>query len=267
MNTSAGNSDYITLLGKTARDTGWEIVQITPSGGLIISSAFHNAVAELKPLPGAEGVSFRLSPPELLPLVKELLGAEFFPTPGVLVSELNMVRTILKKASDLARQPQLFDPVSSWEREVKRTLEEDGEPATTERIAEVKQRVGQDQYRSALLNLWNGQCAVTGIDVPEILRASHARPWAECETDRQRLDPYNGFLLSANLDLLFDSGLVTFDDEGRGILSNRIKTDQAVALGLEGKWGLRWVDERHREYLGYHREKVFQKGRDLDYER
>lgn len=46
---------------------------------------------------------------------------------------------------------------------------------------------------------------------------------------------YNSLIHSANLDLLFDSVLITIDDEGWGILLNQVKTGQAVTLGLEGK--------------------------------
>lgn len=68
----------------------------------------------------------------------------------------------------------------------------------------VRQRIGQDTFRSAMLDYWGGRMRCTGINVPQVLRASHAKPWAECATDAERLDVFNGFLLSANLDALFD---------------------------------------------------------------
>ena len=40
----------------------------------------------------------------------------------------------------------------------------------------VRQRVGQERYRDALLAYWGGACAVTGVTVTEALRASHAKP-------------------------------------------------------------------------------------------
>ena len=70
----------------------------------------------------------------------------------------------------------------------------------------VRQRIGQQNFRQALMTYWGGACAVTGIDVSDVLRASHIKPWAECATDAERLDVFNGFLLSANLDALFDKG-------------------------------------------------------------
>lgn len=78
----------------------------------------------------------------------------------------------------------------------------------------VRQRVGQNKFRDAMLDYWGGACAVTGVALPEVLRASHAKPWAECATDAERLDVFNGFLLSANLDALFDRFLISFDEQG-----------------------------------------------------
>jgi putative restriction endonuclease len=80
----------------------------------------------------------------------------------------------------------------------------------TEVLRMVRQRVGQQAYRHAMLDYWGGSCAVTGLALPQALRASHAKPWAECASDAERLDVFNGFLLSANLDVLFDSFLVSF---------------------------------------------------------
>lgn len=78
----------------------------------------------------------------------------------------------------------------------------------------VRQRVGQQAFRQAMLDYWGGACAVTGVALSEVLRASHAKPWAECVSDAERLDVFNGFLLNANLDALFDRFLITFSDDG-----------------------------------------------------
>src|SRR5690606_34400174 len=62
----------------------------------------------------------------------------------------------------------------------------------TERTSEVRQRIGQDVFREALMDLWQGRCALSGVELPPVLlRASHAKPWAE-SNDTERLDPFNG---------------------------------------------------------------------------
>lgn len=129
-------------------------------------------------------------------------------------------------------------------------------PATilgTEVERMVRQRVGQDVFRQAQLDYWGSACAVTGIAVPEVLRASHAKPWAECVSDAERLDVFNGFLLSANLDALFDRFLISFDDEGVLLISPGIPEEERPALGLALPARLRWVNDQHLPYLRYHR--------------
>ena len=41
----------------------------------------------------------------------------------------------------------------------------------TERRALVLSRIGQGQFREALMSIWDGRCAVTGLDLPVLLRA------------------------------------------------------------------------------------------------
>jgi putative restriction endonuclease len=130
-------------------------------------------------------------------------------------------------------------------------------PVATEVVAEVRRRVGQDLYRQALLDFWEGRCAVTGLAFAELLRASHAKPWAEA-TDAERLDVHNGLLLAVHLDALFDRGFLTFDETGAGVFSSALTTDDRARLGLsEAKPRLRRVHPDHLPYLTWHRSHVF----------
>lgn len=130
--------------------------------------------------------------------------------------------------------------------------------AGTERDAVVKQRVGQYLFRDALLHLWADSCAVSALDMPELLRASHAKPWAQCADDRERLDPFNGLLLAPHLDVLFDRGYVTFDEQGNALWSQEVAPGVPASLGLaDPNLALRWIDPRHAPYLQYHRAHVF----------
>ena len=116
-----------------------------------------------------------------------------------------------------------------------------------------RERIGQNIYRKALMEYWRGACAVTGITLPEVLRASHAKPWAECTRDAERLDVFNGFLLVANLDALFDRFLVSFDDQGKLMVSPRLSAVEMQKLGLTQGMKLRWVEKQHLPYLHWHR--------------
>ena len=128
--------------------------------------------------------------------------------------------------------------------------------AETERTAEVRQRIGQDVFREALFDLWGGCCAVTGIKLPPaLLRASHAKPWANA-SDVERLDPFNGLLLAVQFDALFDAGLIAFHDDGSMLMSSILTVDMRNALGLPGNLHLRGISPGHLPYLRYHRQHV-----------
>jgi len=116
----------------------------------------------------------------------------------------------------------------------------------------VRQRVGQQTFRQAMLDYWGGACAVTGIAIPEVLRASHAKPWAECPTDAERLDVFNGFLLSANLDALFDRFLISFSDAGDLLVASAIPQQERERLGLDEPLRLHWLADEHLRYLQFH---------------
>lgn len=133
-------------------------------------------------------------------------------------------------------------------------------PRTTEAERLVIQRVGQDVFRRGLLDYWEGRCAVTGLAVAELLGASHTKPWASCETDAERLDVYNGFLLAPHLDAAFDRGFVTILDDGTVMISPFLSSDDRILLGLDAKLLVRRLADEHRVYLRWHRERIFRRG-------
>ena len=134
-----------------------------------------------------------------------------------------------------------------------------GLPRATEIERLVVQRVGQDVFRAGLLEYWDGRCAITGLAVPELLRASHIKPWADCNTDAERLDVFNGLLLAPHLDAAFDGGFITVDDEGGVRVSEKLKAEEARVLGLGAPLRLDGLAEGHRGYLAWHREHVFKR--------
>lgn len=121
----------------------------------------------------------------------------------------------------------------------------------TEGTASIKTRLGQQKFRIDLIAYWE-TCALCGLDFTYILKASHIKPWRDSD-DNERLDPFNGLLLSPNYDSLFDKGYISFDDHGRILLSEAAR-NQAELLGLEDGMCLRKIDNRHKKYLAKHRE-------------
>jgi putative restriction endonuclease len=132
-----------------------------------------------------------------------------------------------------------------------------GLPRETEAERLVIQRVGQDVFRAGLLNFWEGRCAVTGLAVPALLRASHIKPWADCEADAERLDVFNGLLLAPHLDAAFDRGLMTFADDGSMVVSERLDMVARRLLGLHDQMRVAALTNGHRRYLAWHRGRVF----------
>lgn len=127
---------------------------------------------------------------------------------------------------------------------------------TTERTLEVRQRIGQDVYREALMEFWNGRCALSSTALPaELLRASHAKPWADAN-DTEKLDPFNGLLLAVRYDALFDKGLIAFDDKGNLLVSASLTEEVREFVGLDATMHLRFILPGHLPYLRYHREHV-----------
>ena len=124
----------------------------------------------------------------------------------------------------------------------------------------VRQRVGQDRYRQAMLSYWGGACAVTRLTLSPALRASHAKPWVVCSSDSERLDVFNGFLLSANLDALFDKFLITFSDAGKILINSKVTENDRHALGIDASMNLRWVAPEHLVYLKHHQNEFSKEG-------
>ncbi|MCS4534012.1 HNH endonuclease [Neisseria montereyensis] len=129
----------------------------------------------------------------------------------------------------------------------------------TDVLCEVKVRLEQGKFRTALLNKYKA-CPLTGINIPSFLIASHIKPWAKSKV-REKLDINNGILLAVHLDKLFDVGDISFDNDGLLICQSdeienlltehfKIKTNQ-LELNNQMRTYLEW----HRKYFGFDKNK------------
>ena len=126
------------------------------------------------------------------------------------------------------------------------------EGAETTRQQVIAARVGQGKFREDLITLWDGSCAILGIKRPELLRASHIKPWTS-SNNRERLDPANGLLLSAMYDAAFDALLLSFADDGSLILAPDFSLAEAAAAGIDPTSMINIQVLRTQDYLAEHR--------------
>jgi putative restriction endonuclease len=131
-----------------------------------------------------------------------------------------------------------------------------------ERDALVKIRVNQSFFRKAVLAAYNFQCCVTGLEVTELLNASHIVPWSKDEDNR--INPRNGLCLNAIHDRAFDRGLLTIMPDftvkvskvvNRGNASEAVQSFLLRYDGLEINKPTRFVPDL--KFLKYHNKNVF----------
>lgn len=139
-------------------------------------------------------------------------------------------------------------------------IPEDIKGETKKRI--VKTRVNQNVFRSIVLANYNGTCALSGINVSQLLVASHILPWAK--NKEERLNPANGICLSSLYDKAFDIGLISFDDNYCAIFSEKLSNEmdknayerffepyKGKQLSLPQKY------IANRKFLEWHRDCIF----------
>jgi len=92
----------------------------------------------------------------------------------------------------------------------------------------VKIRVNQNFFRQTVLSAYNFSCCITGIDIPELLVASHIIPWSEASKDR--LNPRNGLCLNPLHDKAFDRGLMTITTDFKIKISQKILLNPSAPI-------------------------------------
>lgn len=131
-------------------------------------------------------------------------------------------------------------------------------------LREVKTRVNQSVFREMVLTNYGTKCAITGIDIPELLLASHIIPWSKNE--KERLNPENGICFSPLYDKAFDKGYIGINEKYQVIISNTLKQKKetiffkqhfATIDNLRINEALKYIPKR--EFLQFHLDTIFQK--------
>lgn len=246
------------LIEKAGHDNGFEYVLPGDAQQVTLGSARHPtrvrvAVAEQGFEVHIDAGSATLAQELARTFAAGPAGAATF----VLPSEAMLARWLRRAAALSQALPN--QAVTAFEQQVQAELAQLAPPVAqnTEVLRMVRQRVGQQAYRQAMLDYWGGACAVTGLALAPVLRASHAKPWAVCDSDAERLDVFNGLLLAAHLDALFDQFLLSFDEQGGVLVSPQLDAAACEVLGLRPTMRMRWVAVEHQRYMGYHRQRFF----------
>lgn len=124
-------------------------------------------------------------------------------------------------------------------------------------IEKQKARNGQGKYREELLNEMVF-CPITKIADERLLIASHIKPWAVSE-DLEKIDHNNGYILSPMFDKLFDRGFITFTEDRRIHLSEKISKRTYDIIGIKENQFFQDLpmNAERLKYLDYHRKNVF----------
>lgn len=137
-------------------------------------------------------------------------------------------------------------------------------PPGLEGVSLRKYRINQTFFRKSVLSAYEGKCCITGIATPQLLVASHIKPWAKCADGNERTSAQNGLCLNALHDRAFDRGLFTLDSDLRVVLSHGLY--DAVPRDVYSECFLKYDGKRialpdrgrpSEAYLAYHRDEIF----------
>ncbi len=152
----------------------------------------------------------------------------------------------------MSHLPETTSDISCSQREDIEELTNNPTISATEKKTLIDARLGQGKFRESVLRKWGRQCAVTSAITERAIRASHIKPWRDSTND-ERLDPDNGLPLLANLDALFDAGLISFEASGRMIISPKLSGAERKIFGIAGSSLTKRPTAKMAAYLADHR--------------
>jgi hypothetical protein len=166
----------------------------------------------------------------------------------------DLLRYLEQQGGTTLPRPDWLDAETEQKRlaALERSLADRSDLEQPEREAVAKYRCAQGLFRRRVMVLEASRCRVTEETNPNLLRASHIKPWRTSD-DTEKQDGDNGLLLAPHIDALFDKGLISFADDGSMLLSEKL--DPAVLQ----RWGIRYplnvgpFREGQKKYLRHHR--------------
>ena len=151
--------------------------------------------------------------------------------------------------------------LAEWEEHLRQEVEADHGLDATQKEQIVLARRGQGVFKANVRRL-EQRCRITAVARLEHLRASHIQPWRDSDNDA-RLDGENGLLLTPTIDHLFDRGFISFENDGRLLVSPVAHVDSLHRMGVPvgTPMNVGGFSEGQKHYLQYHRESVFLEAR------
>lgn len=123
-----------------------------------------------------------------------------------------------------------------------------------ERLVVTKQRINQSVFRKRLLKRFSNRCCLCGVSGEDMLIASHIKPWSASDLD-ERVDVNNGLLLCPNHDWLFDKGYISFDTNGKIVVSDDLSDVNQMFMNVDRNKILN-MSEQTRKYMKYHSDNI-----------
>ena len=138
----------------------------------------------------------------------------------------------------------------------------EGDPTIpeTQRLQLAKARIGQGLFRKQVM-LVDPRCRVTGVEDPRLLIASHIKPWRDA-SNADRINGYNGIMLSPHVDALFDERLISFEDDGRMLVHPSLPQDVLDRWSIPSTTKVDAFRTEQSAFLLHHRTLFFGKAAD-----
>lgn len=174
----------------------------------------------------------------------------------------NQIRdiSVAIEANLVKENPAVEADIIEWENRIESKISTDLTLGQTMREQLIKARVGQGDFRKNVKEV-EKRCRITGVERNEHLVASHIRPWRDCDSAEQRLDGENGLLLTPTVDHLFDKGFISFEDNGRLIISpvTDLKSLARMHIATKEPLFVGEFSEIQRRNLNFHREHILRR--------
>ena len=156
---------------------------------------------------------------------------------------------ILRSLGNVSENIENYEP-DDTKRSIKMAMKAQG--FDVERT--IQHRIGQSIFRKNLIEQFETcKCRVKNckINKVEYLIASHILEW-KLSDENQKTDPNNGFLLCPIHDFLFDEHLISFDDDGKILISENVPEEFYDEFNISKEICVDLLEE-NKIYLELHR--------------